>query len=258
MKLIKENSLVGLSYARSYKELARWKLFLDELNVKYCISDMDLRSAAEVGDKVFRYAADYCFTRRATLGEYINLVENKQCIVLLTASRYVEGNVKCNTIRFVPTQIAEHYRDRDITVLDACISTREEIAKKQLMDVAKYFSEDKDKIEEAASKWLNYKSQNKKTNIEKGDKITIFIFGSAPFHLSCNSAGYMNNFLTDKLGVYIVDAKNASEIKNSKCFRKAYKLLNHNNLLNTDRQMYWERPTVLSAFFNVMDEVFIS
>ncbi len=250
----KEELLVGISYARTYKILARWEAFLKVLDVPYHVSDMDLHDAAAIADKRFIYAREYCFTRRATLGEYVNLVEEVGCNVLLTGCQLVEGNEKCNTIRYVPTQIAEYYKDRDVTVIDACISTNAKVAGNQLEKIALCFTEDKELAQKAVEAWFAVKETKQSPIIHFDNEPTIFMVGSAAFHF--NIAGsYMTRFLNEKLRANIVGPESASKTKNSLIYREAYKKIYHKNIINIDRVAYWERPTILGTLLNVKDEI---
>lgn len=250
-----EKMLVGMSYARTFKDLGRWQAFLNELGIDYVISNKDLHEATMIADKRFRYSQDYCFTRRATLGEYVYLIEDVGCNVLITGSRVVEGNAKCNTIRYVPSQIAEYYRDRNIMVIDACISTNEKKAFEQLKNVASYLIKYEEVAEKAALAWLQYKGEEvKKRAIWEGVP-TLFIIGSASFHFSLDGPSYMTRYLSEKLKVNLIGPKNASKEKNSKVYREAYGKIYHKNIVNADRTAYWERPTILGTFLNVKNSV---
>ncbi|MCR5753924.1 MAG: hypothetical protein K6G30_03780 [Acetatifactor sp.] len=247
--------LVGMSYARSFKELGRWKAFLNELGIDYVISDKNLHEAAASADKRFRYSQEYCFTRRATLGEYVYLVEEVGCNILMAASRVVEGNAKCNTIRYVPAQIAEYYREKNIKVIDACISTNKTKAFEQLKCVARYLVDDEERIVNAASAWLEYAQENVKKRVLVEGAPTIFIIGSASFHFSLEGPSYMTRYLTEKLNVNLVGPKTASDKKNAKIYREAYAKVYHKNLLNVDRMTYWDRPTILGTLLNVKESI---
>lgn len=248
--------LVGISYARSYKELDMWKRFLDVLEVNYIISDKNLDDAANLASERFRYAGDYCFTRRATLGEYIFLVEEKNCQILLVASRVVEGNTKCNTTRYVPLQIAGYYSEKEIRVIDAPISTDEKVSRMELYKLGKQFSDDEIKIQRAIDSWFTPKTSVKKRKGIKKDSVNLFFIGGAPFHFSFSDPNsYMTRYLRDRLGVNVVGPKSASEIKNFKIFREAYRTVYPSNLVLPDRQAYWVRENILASYLNVRDEI---
>lgn len=251
-----KGELVGLSYARSYKEIEMWKNFLETLKVKYKVSSLALNKAAEIGQQRFRYAQEYCYTRKVTLGEYVNLVENEGCNILLVASRVVEGNIKCNTTRYVPLQISEYYKDEGIKVIDAPVSTDERKARQQLYKLAEYFSDEELLIENAVEQWFaNPKVSKRKKGIDK-DKINIFFMGGAPFHFSFSDPeSYMTRYLREHLDVNVVGPKSASEEKNVRVYRDAYKRVYHDNLINCDREAYWARPAVLATYLNVKDNI---
>lgn len=249
------NQLVGISYSRSYKELDMWKRFLNALEVNYCISDINLNEAVELATDNFIYANEYCFTRKATLGEYLYLVNEKKCEIILVAARVVEGNIKCNTTRFMAPQISEYFGDK-VYVIDSAITTDISLASQQLKTLASFFSSDEEKIQKAIDAWFLKDLPKKSKKGIKDGCINILFIGGAPFHFSfSDQESYMTRYLRDKLSVNVIGPKTSSEIKNPNIYRKAYKRIYNNNIFYQDRNSYWVRSVVLASYYAVKDKI---
>ena len=245
-----EEVKVGISYARSYKEIDKWKEFFRILQVEYQLPTIDVNQAVEIAKREFRYSDEYCFTRKATLGEYISLV-NDGCDTLVVISRIDNINNPCNTTRYVAAQIEEYY-NKQIRVIDCQISCNNQ--KKVLKELAyKLGIYDDVIIEKAIIGFCDIKNvAGTKKEIVK-NKINLLFLGGAPFLFSfSNTNTYMTKFLTEKLNVNIIGPKNLMDLRTNDDYIYGKNRIYNRELDCEYDEDFWPRKKIMAAIKQFM------
>ena len=125
--------VVGTSYARSYKEIKKWSNFFETIGIELLLPNITIENAVKIANDNFKYASEYCYTRKATLGEYVKLAQDG-CDILLVISRVDNINNPCNTTRYLAAQLNEFFNNTK-RIIDCQISKNNE--RKQLNNLAR-------------------------------------------------------------------------------------------------------------------------
>lgn len=242
---MKNEMIVGTSYARSYKEINKWISFFETLNIKLVIPNITLEHAVKKANDNFKYANEYCYTRKATLGEYVKLAE-EGCDTLLLISRIDSINNPCNTTRYLAAQLNEFFKGSK-RVIDCQITKENE--KSQLYKLAKIFDVvDEEKIYDAYQNFL--KTENKKAtnrNIDSS-KINLLFLGGAPFLFSFSNLNTpMTNFLVNQLNVNIIGPKNIVESRTPEDYNYGLNRTYNCELEREFTECFWPRNKILAA-----------
>lgn len=241
---------VGMSLERSPGSIKKWKKFFEILGVECIVSDLQPEKAAKKAEKVFKYCMDYCFFRKSCLGQYIDLIERGVKTIVVPV-KIKDGHLACNSSRFMATELAEYYKD-DITVFNAMIYTSD----KKLIDIrriAEAFSDSPEIIEKAMDIWRGKGETRKNVFLANEEKvykkdISVLVVGKINHffdYTDINSP--MIKYLTDKIGVKVIDPENVPYI-GFKELKKAYKIVNEVKLQFVDnRDTYWPEEFIIAS-----------
>lgn len=248
---------VGMSFERSPGSIKKWVKFFEILGVECIVSDLQPEQAAKKAEKVFKYSLDYCFFRKSCLGQYVDLIE-RGIKVIIVPVKIKDGHLACNSSRFMATEVAEYYHN-EVSVVNAMIYTSD----KKMIDlrrIAELFSDSENLIEEALSIWENNGEHRINAFLESNRKykkdLTVMVIGKINHFFDYTTLDSpMLRYLTDKIGVKVVDPENVPHDKFS-CMKKAYRVLNGANLkLRDNRDTYWPEEYIMTSVFASKDYV---
>ena len=245
------NKQIGISYARTFKEIDRWKEFSRDLGIELVTADITLDDAVKLANGVFRYSKEYCYTRKATLGEYLWLWEHG-VRELLVVSRYVKGNNPCNTTRYLAAQLYEYLPD--VHIID--VQIEKETEDKVLVEFAKKYSNDNTSVKNALQTWHDYKPKKKNKVQLLKDKPNILFLGGAPFLFSyTNKNTYMTNFLL-RLGVNLVGPKDFLELQESQERLKGLERISGVEYIGEDfQECFWPREKIMASIYQLKNRI---
>lgn len=251
---------VGMSLERSPGSIKKWVEFFDILGVKCVISDLQPEKAAQKAERVFKYSLDYCFFRKSCLGQYVDLIE-KGIKTIIIPVKIKDGHLACNSSRFMATEVAEYYRDK-VTVINVYSYTSEK-KMEDLRRIAMMYCDSQETIEKALSVWENRRESRKNAFLNSGKQykknLTLMVIGKINHFFDYTSLDSpMMRYLTEKIGVKVVDPENVPH-DNLSCMKKAYRLINGADLrIKNNRESYWPEEYILTSVLasqNVVDGI---
>lgn len=248
---------VGMSFERSPGSISKWKKFFEVLGVECVVSDLKPEEAAKKAEKVFKYSMDYCLFRKSCLGQYIDLIE-RGIENIIVPVKIKDAHLACNSSRFMATELAEYYKGK-INVFNAMIYTSE----KKMVDIrriAEAFSDSQNDIEAAMEIWRG-KSETRKNvfleeNREYKKNVNVLVVGKINhFFDYTNKNSPMIRYLTNKIGVKVLDPENVPYI-GFKELKQAHSIVNNAKLMFRDnRDTYWPEDYIIAAIVSYAEEI---
>lgn len=228
------------------------------MGIKLILPSITIEDAVKKANDNFRYASEYCYTRKATLGEYIKLAE-EECDFLLVISRIDNINNPCNTTRYIAAQLNEYFNNSK-KIIDCQISkSNEEL---QLKKVAQKLGiRDAERIDDAIKKFKN--TENRKATIKTLDdsKINLLFLGGAPFLFSFSDISTpMTKYLVERLNVNIIGPKNIMEKRTTEDYSYGCNRIYESELASEYTECFWPRKKIAAAihqFREVIDGVLL-
>ena len=250
---------VGMARERSPGSIKDWAKFLSVLQVPLQISELAVEKAAELSTRHFRSSSDYCFFRKSCLGQYVNLVQDFGCRLILVPVKKKPGLLSCNASRFMATEVAHYFDELNVTVVNCPVSTERSARLAELRRVAEYFRpRDQELIESALA--TVPKTAHRRTNvydISKGPhQLTIMQIGKVNrFFDYTDPSSPVEKFLADKLNVRIVDPETVGGRKIGQ-YRRAVELVRQaKHALPRNRESYWPEHLVAHSLLSVRDRI---
>ncbi len=250
--------VVGTSYARSYKEIKKWSNFFETIGIELLLPNITIENAVKIANDNFKYASEYCYTRKATLGEYVKLAQDG-CDILLVISRVDNINNPCNTTRYLAAQLNEFFNNTK-RIIDCQISKNNE--RKQLNNLARLLGITDDLIiDNAIEAFIN--TENRKATNRSIDigKINLLFLGGAPFLFSFSNVNTpMTKYLVERLNVNIIGPKNIMEGRSEEDYEYGKKRIYNSELPKEYTECFWPREKITAAihqFKNIIDGVLL-
>lgn len=249
MKLEKEKLRIGISQIRSARRpyiLKFWNKVFEILEVKPIISDMDLLTSYELGKQFLSSCNGYCLFRCLDVGQHVDLVENHNCNCIILLSIREKEKRACSVENYVAEHLAIRYPNVKVINFFLYIDEKEK-REKELEKLAKYFTDDVDKISRIKEAWpTSFVDENIYYKKCEDGKLNLLILGDMYYFLNPRMENSMYvDILCKKLNCNIItptDIKSTG-VKGRKDALKKLKELAPE--INGNFKHYWRKIKML-------------
>lgn len=242
-----ESRKVGITDARTSPTMLFWEKFFEILNIEPMVSDLSSVEAINKASKYMSNNEQSCLFRKIDFGQHIDLIE-KGCNCLILPSTRTKNMLTCNSSRFMAEYISRY--KKDIDVLNFRIHMDDyEMQKSELVKLAEYFTNDKEKINEIVLAWPNtFDEKNKFLNNNSCGKTNLLIIGRIYhyFDYRRSDSPYIN-ILSKKLNCNILTL---TDITNNsiRFYKDAYKkVIEYYPYWRDNVERYWNLTYIFRA-----------